>query len=191
MPVQREDLESLLAEGASVREIAARLGVDPTTVQRWLRRYGLRPRAGELRSAHAREAAAVGAGDVTELERHCPRHGHTRFVRRRDGAYRCRRCASEAVVRRRRRVKRIMVEEAGGECAICGYGRYVGALQFHHLDPASKRFALAGAGLTRAIATVRSEAAKCVLLCANCHAEVEGGVVDLPLQLRAPESEAA
>jgi hypothetical protein len=25
---------------------------------------------------------------------------------------------------------------------------------------------------------VRAEAAKCILLCANCHAEVEGGLVN-------------
>lgn len=23
----------------------------------------------------------------------------------------------------------------GGKCQICGYDRYVGALEFHHLDP--------------------------------------------------------
>jgi hypothetical protein len=27
---------------------------------------------------------------------------------------------------------------------------------------------------------MREEAAKCVLLCANCHAEVEGGAASLP-----------
>jgi hypothetical protein len=31
----------------------------------------------------------------------------------------------------------------------------------------------------------REEAAKCVLLCANCHAEVENGVADLPVSLLA------
>jgi hypothetical protein len=35
-------------------------------------------------------------------------------------------------------------------------------------------------GITRAIAKLREEAAKCVLLCATCHAEVEAGFVSLP-----------
>ena len=32
-------------------------------------------------------------------------------------------------------------------------------------------------GLTRSLGAVRDEVAKCVLLCADCHAEVEGGIV--------------
>ena len=77
-------------------------------------------------------------------------------------------------------MKRILVEEAGGACAICGYDRYVGALQFHHLDRTQKRFHLGLKGLGRALDNVREEARKCVLLCANCHAEVEGGVASVP-----------
>ncbi len=67
--------------------------------------------------------------------------------------------------------------EAGGGCSICGYDRCAGALHFHHLDPATKRFAVGGQGLTRSRASLREEAAKCVLLCSNCHAEVEAGLV--------------
>ncbi len=50
-----------------------------------------------------------------------------------------------------------------------------GALQFHHLEPSAKSFGLSMRGLTRSIEKLREEAAKCVLLCANCHAEVEVG----------------
>jgi hypothetical protein len=71
------------------------------------------------------------------------------------------------------------VAEAGGACALCGYSRCVAALQFH-VDPARKRFAVAAGGVTRALAESRQEAAKCILLCGNCHAEVEAGVTALP-----------
>jgi hypothetical protein len=36
-------------------------------------------------------------------------------------------------------------------------------------------------GNALALATLRAEAEKCVLLCSNCHAEVEGGVTALPV----------
>jgi hypothetical protein len=76
-------------------------------------------------------------------------------------------------------VKKLLVEEAGGCCALCGYRRNQGALQFHHLEPAQKAFALSTRGMTRSLARLRVEAAKCVLLCANCHAEVEAGAASL------------
>jgi hypothetical protein len=78
--------------------------------------------------------------------------------------------------------RRMLVEEAGGRCVLCGYSRFHAALQFHHVDPAAKSFALSREGVTRSLARARAEAQKCVLLCANCHAEVEGGFVELPLR---------
>jgi hypothetical protein len=77
-------------------------------------------------------------------------------------------------------VKRLLVEEAGGKCVVCGYDEHPAALQFHHLDPSRKEFQLSARGLTRGIDRARAEASKCVLLCANCHALVEIGVKELP-----------
>jgi hypothetical protein len=83
------------------------------------------------------------------------------------------------VTRRRRKVKQILVDEAGGGCRLCGYDRCVAALHFHHLDRATKSFHLSQQGVTRSLAAARAEARKCVLLCSNCHAEVEAGVTAL------------
>jgi hypothetical protein len=73
-----------------------------------------------------------------------------------------------------------VIAETGGCCAICGYDRNAAALQFHHVDPATKEFTLRN-GDTRSLERMRAEAAKCVLLCANCHAEVESGATPLPV----------
>ena len=102
----------------------------------------------------------------------------------RDGTYRCRHCRRDAVAKRRRAVRTRIVREAGGCCALCGYDSYIGALQFHHLDPAQKEFGLSSRGFTRSLERLREEARKCVLLCANCHAEVEGGARVLSLEFR-------
>jgi predicted nucleic acid-binding Zn ribbon protein len=62
----------------------------------------------------------------------------------------------------------------GGKCIRCGYARCTRALTFHHRDPASKAFPVDArncAGRSREVLT--AEAAKCDLLCANCHTEVE------------------
>jgi hypothetical protein len=79
----------------------------------------------------------------------------------------------------RRDAKRRLLAEAGGRCRLCGYDRYAGALEFHHLDPALKSFGLSVRGITRSLESLRDEARKCVLLCSNCHAEVEAGVATL------------
>jgi len=98
------------------------------------------------------------------------------------GSYRCKRCRSEAVARRRRKVKQLLVKQAGGRCQLCGYERCLAALEFHHLDPKEKSFGLAQRGITRSIEEVRREAEKCLLVCANCHAEIEAGATTVPLQ---------
>jgi hypothetical protein len=62
---------------------------------------------------------------------------------------------------------------------LCGYSRCDRALEFHHLDPKAKQFQITSH--TRSLARLRVEAGKCVLLCSNCHAEVEAGIVVVPL----------
>ncbi|HET9152763.1 MAG TPA: hypothetical protein VFN85_01445 [Solirubrobacterales bacterium] len=163
----KEEMERLLAAGFSLREIAQRLDRSWATVRHWMGKYELKPTPRRKR----------GAGDDSrEVVSRCEHHGETSFVREGRGYYRCKRCRVEATVRRRHRLKRILVEEAGGKCILCGYSGCVRALEFHHLDPKTKEFSLAHNGRTRSIAKLRAEASKCVLLCANCHAEVEAGV---------------
>jgi 5-methylcytosine-specific restriction endonuclease McrA len=116
-----------------------------------------------------------------EVKRRCKTHGITYFILEGRGYYRCKACRKERVAQWRRRAKLRLVAEAGGKCVLCGYDRYPGALHFHHVDPAQKRFGLGARGRARAIASLREEAAKCVLLCSNCHAEVEWGMVKLDL----------
>jgi hypothetical protein len=85
----------------------------------------------------------------------------------------------EAVTRRHQKIRAILVSEAGGCCLVCGYDKFASALQFHHVDPSKKEFAV-NAGYGKALTKLRAEAHKCVLVCANCHAEIEGGITPCP-----------
>jgi len=165
----RELLATLIDEGLSVRAISARTGFAATSVRYWIRRHGLTSAAASRRDEGRRAKQSGFARVVME----CPTHGKTEFSLEGRGAYRCLRCRNDRVAARRRRVKAILVAEAGGACVRCGYDRYAGALHFHHRDPATKEFAIANQGITRSLAAMRAEAAKCDLLCANCHAEIE------------------
>jgi hypothetical protein len=164
----------MVAAGSSIRAIADFAGVSPTTVRYWLRRYGI----ATAQAARRRRSAEAKAAGAKTADLRCTRHGITRHVRRRDG-FRCAKCESARVSAARRRMKLQLVAEAGGCCTLCGYDRCVAALQFHHVDPATKRFHVSREGVTRSLAAARAEARKCVLLCANCHAEVEAGYTEL------------
>jgi transposase len=171
-PLDQRHLEQLVETGASIAEIATAVDRSKATVRHWLHEYGLKTQRAE------EQCSSVSTEPV--LQRHCPIHGLTTFRRRSGGGYRCLKCRADAVSRRRRKVKRILVEEAGGRCAICSYDRSLVALEFHHVDPTEKRFALSHRGVARSLERARREASKCVLLCANCHAEVEAGIATMP-----------
>ena len=106
----------------------------------------------------------------------------TEFLAMPNGRSRCAKCNSEAVLRCRRDRKETLALEAGGACKLCGYDKYLAALEFHHLDPKEKEFGIAEAGVTRSLQKCRDEAKKCILLCSNCHAAVEAGDITLPLE---------
>jgi transposase len=164
----RDELEPLVQAGMSIAQIAEAVGRSKATVRHWLMEYGLET------SQAKRRRSVVGRDLRVILE--CPHHGRTEFQRRPESGYRCLKCRSAAVAKRRRRVKQTLVEEAGGVCIGCGYSRCIAALEFHHLVPSEKSFTLSHRGVARSLEKARAEASKCVLLCANCHAEVEAGV---------------
>lgn len=175
--LSREQLEPLVEAGWSIARMAVAFDVSATTVRYWLIRYELK--TGRSVRLEATKAARIAG--ARSVRAGCSVHGpEVELIRRDDGGYRCGQCRSDAVVTRRRRVKEILLREAGGACVLCGYDRCVAALQFHHVDPVTKSFAIAGYGMCRSLERTRAEAAKCVLLCANCHAEVENGARQLP-----------
>jgi hypothetical protein len=100
---------------------------------------------------HNTSKRPVGAGHDAEADRK---------KRRSDSWYRYQR-------KRRLERKRRLVEERGGRCEDCGYQLSVAALEFHHRDPTTKEFTLGS--FNGSWERLVAEAAKCDLLCANCH----------------------
>jgi DNA-binding transcriptional ArsR family regulator len=178
-PNQKVDpasLRKLMSDGATVRAAAEHFGVGYSTIRYWLKKLDIETtRMKRLRESNA----AIEQGQARAILT-CPEHGEVEFFRRPDGNYRCSKCRSASVSAWRRRVKRRLIERAGGCCVLCGYDRHPAALHFHHVDPAAKSFVLSRHGVTRSFSEAAAEADKCVLLCGNCHAEVEAGHIDLP-----------
>ena len=175
--LERRELARLVDAGATIAEIADVFNRSKATVRYWLGRYGMRTTNQVGRRPYSDFTEAREAG-LLEAPGRCPTHGEAMFVRERSGTYRCKLCRQERVTRRRREIKLRLIEEAGGRCCICGYDRHPAALEFHHLDPSQKDHAVGG--VARSLDALRREATKCVLLCSNCHAEVEYGAAEVP-----------
>jgi hypothetical protein len=86
----------------------------------------------------------------------------------------------KAVAKRRRKIKMMAIQYKGGKCQSCGYNKYQGALELHHIRRTEKSFGIGDKGYTRAWSTIEHELDKCVLLCANRHREVGAGILQLP-----------
>lgn len=88
---------------------------------------------------------------------------------------------AEAVKRRRKATKNLIIECMGGQCQVCAYSRCVKALELHHVEPGEKEYSISQM-LTRSRGwnTLYTELEKCILLCSNCHRELHSGVIQLP-----------
>jgi hypothetical protein len=116
-----------------------------------------------------------------QQKHNCKRHGlvaHLWYQRSPTrGFWRCLSCRNDAVSKSRITKKIKLVQELGGKCLLCGYDKCIRALHFHHIDPKQKCFGLSEpAYRTASLKRARIEAQKCILVCANCHAEIEAGV---------------
>lgn len=83
---------------------------------------------------------------------------------------------SELVVEWRKRVKLKSIEYKGGGCVVCGYNRCVRSLHFHHVNPDEKLFNISHKNI-HSWEKIKEELDKCILVCSNCHGEIESGLL--------------
>ena len=63
----------------------------------------------------------------------------------------------------------------GGKCVICGYNKCPASLDFHHINPEEKEFGVSGNNYSKS--RIDNEIKKCILVCKNCHGEIESGLI--------------
>ncbi len=72
-------------------------------------------------------------------------------------------------------IKKELVKYKGGKCERCGYNKSLYALHFHHVNPNEKDFSLSEYFKKSSkidMDLFKKEIDKCILVCANCHAEI-------------------
>ena len=109
------------------------------------------------------------------LCRTCGTTGEEKFYK--NSLYYCKSCWNKKTYQAGIDKQNKLKEARGGSCEKCGYDRYLGALDWHHLDPTVKEFSI---GKRRGLseAALKEEIDKCQLLCANCHREVHAELQD-------------
>jgi predicted HNH restriction endonuclease len=88
----------------------------------------------------------------------------------------------KAVTKRRKDLRQLSIKYKGGVCKLCGYNKCLEALEFHHYRN-KKNFGISQKGYTRGWNSIKKELDLCILLCANCHREVENGVTQLSREI--------
>lgn len=88
---------------------------------------------------------------------------------------------NEKVKEWRKRTKDRIIEAMGGECICCGYNKCSASLTLHHINPSDKEFGFGAIrGNPKSWFRIVNELRKCVLVCANCHGEIEHNDKKLP-----------
>jgi hypothetical protein len=87
----------------------------------------------------------------------------------------CKSCELQYAVNVKRKRKIDAISRKGGCCVFCGYSKCVSGLHFHHINPEEKEVAISQA---KSLDLLYKELDKCMLVCANHHAEIESGMID-------------
>ena len=168
--MEKEILENYLNEGLSLNQISKLTGKSLTSVRYWKDKYSLKSNFVSIKALESKEYGE---------SRFCPRCKKdvmtTEFYKRRgkeNSSVYCKPCTSSQTLERMRKLKSKMIEYKGGCCSRCGYDKYQGALEFHHLDPKEKDFNPSHLKKYTFNERIMSELDKCILVCSNCHREI-------------------
>lgn len=79
------------------------------------------------------------------------------------------------------RIKKYQEKKCSTGCSICGYNKCARSLQYHHLNREDKEFNISCVVSRHGVSKekFKKELEKCILLCANCHGEVEEGMTKI------------
>jgi hypothetical protein len=87
--------------------------------------------------------------------------------------------AKKAYFKNKKEYRKILHSLKSNGCAICGYNKCDKALDFHHVNPIDKHFPISINSMQYKINRLVNELNKCILLCCNCHREINNvGVGD-------------
>lgn len=175
--IAKDQLEPYIAKNLSSHQIAKELGCSQTNVRYWIRKYGLKTNSKWMIERKAKSQEIMdGYKTCPKCQQKLELNADNFYMRRNGFHHWCKQCNNTITYTKQKEQKLRSVEYKGSKCCLCGYSKYVGALDFHHIDPSKKDFDLSSLR-SYTWETVQKELDKCILVCRNCHAEIHGKVV--------------
>jgi len=183
-PITKKELLDFMDLNYSSYEMARALNCSQYNVRYWLKKFDLKSRKvkGNLRNSEGK----IDPIKTNNNHKKCPKcdkllkfDKDNFYINSSGKIYSwCLKCSEKDSMDRQRARKQECLDYLGGKCVICGYNKYQGALDFHHIDPAKKSFSLSKSKLSQ-LEILKPELDKCVILCSNCHRELHGGLIKL------------
>lgn len=163
--MSKNELQALVDNGYSQRQIANKKKCSQATVKYWLKKYNIRTNFNRFNKKEKLfKCADCGECDPNKFlilrkkGKECIHHSL------------CKRCHNKRCIERQRKYKKLAVEYKGGKCCRCGYSKCAGSLHFHHPDPSVKEKNWRNVR-NMSFSKIKMLIDKCELLCANCHGE--------------------
>lgn len=172
--MEKEILIEYINAGLSIGEISKLVSKGKTTVRYWLEKYELK-----TDKLSFKDKGIIDYGDSRCCIKCNEDKPISEFYQRRGkegGSVYCKKCTSVQTLERQRLFKQQVIEYKGGCCEQCGYDKYQGALEFHHLDPNEKDFNISQVKGNTINYKIKKELDKCILVCSNCHREIHGKI---------------
>ena len=160
--MDKTTLQNLTFENFSTRQIGEKLNLSQTAVRYWLNKFNLKTTPKILNGLKNGLLCQVCSTELNDMQ--------SKFCSKKCSAKTTNTAAMQNERQMERKTK--LVNLFGGACQECGYDKNYSALHFHHLDPDLKEFQLDSRKLANSSwEKILNEAKKCIILCANCHAE--------------------
>ena len=170
--MDRDTLENLVNCDMSQRDLADYFGVARNSIRYWLNKYNISTNYKKRDALPDRKICPSCKKDKLNSEFY--RIKSREF----DLGSMCKSCVLDDRIIRRKNLKQDCVDYKGGECQYCGYNNCNRALDFHHIDPKTKKFAISQYRKADGY-SLKAELDKCILVCSNCHREIHAGTIKL------------
>lgn len=169
------ELKQYIEQGFSTYEISKATNKSQTNVRYWLKKHNLKTKNLSFSQGFALKEKIIENGIEYKICASCKTKKELLkdfYTKNEKYSHAwCKTCINKNTIAIQQDKKIQAINYKGGKCVKCGYNKYAGALDFHHLDPSKKDFTIARRK-NCSLETIKPELDKCILLCRNCHAEL-------------------